>query len=151
MGLLAGAGVRLRFANGAPRELRQPGDLVEFDGAIATECELIAGPCTDLNLIVSRSIPRPAAHVEHLRAPRPVGGKRGCTVLLFAVRGSFLVSSTGSDAVLGQWGLAVVAPEDALVVSPQAAEGGPMPLMFFATLDDNRQTPRQETPPCPPN
>jgi hypothetical protein len=44
MVLLRGAGVALNFANGEQRELRRIGDLVEFDGALATHCELLGVP-----------------------------------------------------------------------------------------------------------
>ena len=59
MVLLRGAGVRLRFGGTRQTELRDIGDMTEFDGGVATECELLGGPCTDFNLIVSKSVPAP--------------------------------------------------------------------------------------------
>ena len=56
MVLLKGAGVVLNFSGGPPprvRELRDVGDMEEFDGGLATLCELVNGPCVDLNLMVS--------------------------------------------------------------------------------------------------
>src|SRR5271170_5764644 len=56
MVLLRGAGVALAFASGERRVLRNMGDLAEFDGALSTHCELLGGPCVDLNLMVSKSL-----------------------------------------------------------------------------------------------
>jgi environmental stress-induced protein Ves len=142
MALLAGGGVRLSFADGGKLDLLQPGDLVEFDGAIATDCELLAGPCTDLNLIVSTAIPRPAARVEELKASCAVRGEHGRTVLLFAVRGAFVVTGDRREVTLRQWDLAVLAPDDEISLSPLVPDAAATPLLFFATLDDNRQPPR---------
>ena len=55
MVLLQGAGVELRFADGVNKSLRNVGELVEFDGAVAAQCELLKGPCVDLNLMVVKS------------------------------------------------------------------------------------------------
>src|SRR5580693_5381496 len=55
MVLLRGSGLTLEFADGPHRVLRHVGDLAEFDGAVATHCELLNGPCVDLNLMVSKS------------------------------------------------------------------------------------------------
>jgi len=52
MVLLQGSGVRLTFDGGQQTYLCNVGDLAEFDGAIATECALLSGPCVDLNLMV---------------------------------------------------------------------------------------------------
>ncbi|HSY97365.1 MAG TPA: HutD family protein, partial [Steroidobacteraceae bacterium] len=54
MVLLKGAGVELRFGDGVTKTLRQVGDLTEFDGAQSTYCELLNGPCVDLNLMVAK-------------------------------------------------------------------------------------------------
>ena len=56
MVLLRGAGVDLRFANAEHRALRQIGELAEFDGAMAAHCELVDGPCVDLNLMVEKAL-----------------------------------------------------------------------------------------------
>src|SRR6266568_2999843 len=50
MVLLRGAGIELRFADGTHKALRKVGELAEFDGALAAHCELLNGPCVDLNL-----------------------------------------------------------------------------------------------------
>lgn len=55
MVLLKGDGALLEFADGRQRALRRAGDLAEFDGALATHCTLLGGPCVDLNLMVAKS------------------------------------------------------------------------------------------------
>jgi environmental stress-induced protein Ves len=86
MVLLQGAGVVLRFSRraGVPqadgdasglecnqvRELRSAGDMAEFDGGLATQCELVNGPCVDLNLMVSDTLPGVRARVEEIREAR---------------------------------------------------------------------------------
>src|SRR5260370_3384692 len=72
MVLLRGAGLRLRFAAGPDRQLHDIGEMTEFDGAVATECELVDGPCTDLNLMVSASVTGVRAWVERFFQPHPL-------------------------------------------------------------------------------
>jgi environmental stress-induced protein Ves len=93
MVLLQGAGVRLRFAAGPDRLLREIGDLVEFDGALATECELLGGDCTDLNLMVSSSMSGVRAWVERLAAPRALRPMPRGVVLALAIEGALSVES----------------------------------------------------------
>jgi uncharacterized protein len=50
--LVSGAGCRLSGLRSKPVELRQVGATALFDGAAAITCELLAGPCEDLNLMV---------------------------------------------------------------------------------------------------
>jgi len=66
MVLLAGAGVELRFADGTRASLREVGALIAFDGGLAAHCELWAGECTDLNLMVSAALPAPRVRVLRL-------------------------------------------------------------------------------------
>src|ERR1700692_4544347 len=51
MVLLRGAGLRLKSAAGPDRHLHDIGDMAEFDGAVATACELVNGPGTALNML----------------------------------------------------------------------------------------------------
>src|ERR1700761_3884595 len=51
MVLLEGGGLTLRFGDGSSRTLSAVGDIVAFDGAMPAHCELLAGPCMDLNLM----------------------------------------------------------------------------------------------------
>jgi environmental stress-induced protein Ves len=51
--LVRGAGVELTFAGHGRAKLSAPGQMVSFDGAWQTDCTLLDGRSTDLNLIVS--------------------------------------------------------------------------------------------------
>ena len=44
MVLLRGAGVRLTFDAAPPVSLLEVGDMAQFDGALKTDCQLVAGP-----------------------------------------------------------------------------------------------------------
>jgi environmental stress-induced protein Ves len=134
MVLLQGSGIRLTFGGGLQTHLREVGDLAEFDGALATECELLSGPCVDLNLMVSKSIPGVRAWVERLRAPRSLHPAHG-TMLAFAISGSVSVRLGNREFTsLQAWDLAVVSPQDRCEVRPVTMD---QPLVFFATVDDN--------------
>ncbi len=85
MVLLQGAGIALEFGSGEYRTLRSIGDWVEFDGATPARCELLDGPCVDLNLMVSQSL-RTAARIERLRAPMLVAATHGETTLIFGIQ-----------------------------------------------------------------
>jgi environmental stress-induced protein Ves len=77
MMLLRGAGLRLKFANDGEACLRETGDLAQFDGALAAQCELLAGACTDLNLIVCNAIADVRARVASVRSPLAVESLAG--------------------------------------------------------------------------
>ncbi|HWJ36019.1 MAG TPA: HutD family protein [Steroidobacteraceae bacterium] len=137
MVLLRGSGVRLTFDGGIATYLRAVGDLAEFDGAIATECALLNGPCVDLNLMVSKSMTGVRAWVECLRAPRILQPSHA-KLLAFAISGSVSVNiANRAPATLHEWDLAVVSPDDRGAVGPAALDESAAPLVFFATLDDN--------------
>jgi environmental stress-induced protein Ves len=137
MVLLQGSGIRLTFAGGLETHLREAGDLAEFDGALPTECELLSGPCVDLNLMVSKSIPGVRAWVERLRASRSLQPAHG-TMLAFAISGSVSVSLGNREFTsLQAWDLAVASPQDLCEVRPVILDESPLPLVFFATVDDN--------------
>lgn len=136
MVLLQGAGVRLTFDRGGQSELREVGDMVEFDGAWTTRCELLAGPCTDLNLMTCKSIEGSRAWTEYLREPRPLPTRRE-TVLIFVVSGVASLDDRGAAASLQAWDLAVASPGDDVRVGPAALDQSAAPLVFIATLDDN--------------
>jgi environmental stress-induced protein Ves len=142
MVLLRGAGLRLTFggadgadgAGGGHAELNAVGDLVYFDGALRTHCELRGGPCMDLNLMVSKSKVRVRAWVERLQQPRALAGG---TSLAFPISGALSLEHSDGAGGLRAWDLGVVEPRERVVVVPAAAAGFPGPLVFFAALDDN--------------
>ncbi len=106
--LLQGDGLRLRFSGGGGAELRQPGDLAEFDGSLRTDCDLAGGACIDMNLLTARSIATVDARVERLAAPLILRCGSDETVVLACVRGSIAIDGTGQEpAALGPWDVAV--------------------------------------------
>lgn len=132
--LLRGDGVRLCFAGGEERLLCNAGDLAEFDGGLATRCDLLNGACSDLNLMVSTSLRRPHAWVESLSAPREVSRTPYLT-LVFPIAGAVSMSRGDAGPVrLGEWDLAVLSPDDGGLIRPASAAAC---LVFFATLEDN--------------
>src|ERR1700677_1377525 len=84
MVLLRGRGIALQFGSGERCTLRSVADWVEFDGAMSTCCELLDGPCVDLNLMVSKSL-RTAARIARLSEPKLVAAIRGETTLIFGI------------------------------------------------------------------
>ena len=108
MVLLQGDGLRLRFSNGREAQLRRPGDLAEFDGALQTQCDLAGGACTDLNLLTARSIAMTDARVEQLSAPLRLRCGAGESLVLVCVRGTISIERAGHEpAALGRWDLGV--------------------------------------------
>lgn len=106
--LLRGAGVRLNFGAGRSTILREPGDLVRFDGGIATHGELLHGACIDLNLIAANRRYGVHAGVELVVdrfARAPLAAE---TVLMVPLGEAILVKDLdGESARLGPWDLAV--------------------------------------------
>jgi hypothetical protein len=134
--------MRLTFGDDRQTVLRQPGDLVEFDGATATQCDLLDGPCTDLNLMVANSITGASARVDRLDTPRQLGASNPETVLVVPICGRLSIGPGQSgpeklgDAELHAWDLAVVPPGTECTITPILAGIGDAPLVFFAALDD---------------
>ncbi len=139
MVLLRGRDLRLRFATGTTLLLREPGDLVHFDGGVRAEGELLAGPCMDLNLIVAADLPDAGARV--VRVERPLGVAREATesLLIFAVDGTLAVEPpAGPPEQLSCWDLCVVADAAAGTVTLHPSGSGPPTQVFLANLSDNR-------------
>jgi uncharacterized protein len=133
MVLLAGNGLRLCFDDGADVRLNATGALVQFDGSRAPQCELLDGPCTDLNLMVSKSLRSSGVGVEYLRAPRRSSAG---TLLAVPISGRVSVTTAGGQPlVIEPRELVILEPNDESVLSPMM-EAVP-PLVFFATLADN--------------
>ena len=137
MVLLSGAGVRLTFAGGGTTALRAVGEGVAFDGAVATQCELLAGPCTDFNLIAADGIDCVAAGVRSLERPLPWADP-GCEIqLAFAVAGGVeLVDAAGATAQLGPWDLAWRGRGTADIVGLAPIPPTGAAMIFMAGLND---------------
>jgi environmental stress-induced protein Ves len=136
MVLLRGAGVALTFGDGTAGELRQVGDLVKFDGAVATECRLLGGPCVDLNVMVAKTLPA-TARVERLEASLSMQALRHQTLLIFSIDEPVELQPAGDPRPqalqLGPWELAVVT--DCSATLRRTGAGAHTPV-FLATLND---------------
>ncbi len=132
--LLKGAGIELRFADGSRKTLRQAGDLVEFDGALATYCELLQGPCVDLNLMVSKA-GSAAVRVERVSAPLLLDAAGPDTTLVFPIEAAVnLLTDRGERVTLGAWDLAVLQDGACRLEGPDASPGGAVTSVFIASL-----------------
>ncbi len=84
MVLLRGSGLTLKLANGEERVLRQIGDLAQFDGAVAAYCELLNGPCVDLNFMVSKSL-RADVRIERVSEGLSVHASESESILIVGI------------------------------------------------------------------
>jgi uncharacterized protein len=136
MVLLKGGGVELRFANGAVRALRAVGDMAEFDGAIAAECELIEGACVDLNLITANSLPDVRARVARVHEMRSLPGIAGQVTLAFPIDAAVAVSCAGDRVVLEPWDLALISAGEDLLLGAAVGAVARSAAIFLATLPE---------------
>lgn len=148
MVLLKGAGVVLKFSSRAGpaasggraprvRELRRVGDLEEFDGGLATHCDLVNGPCVDLNLMVAKTLTEVRAHVEVLRQPWSAGLESAGSMLVFPIDSTLELRSGGSAQLLEPWDLALISGREDRQVRISAHDGGEAAgavKVFLATL-----------------
>jgi hypothetical protein len=110
------------------------GDWLEFDGAMSTRCELLDGPCVDLNLVVSQSL-RSAARIERLQEPLRVAAIHGETTLIFAVQDPLsLDDSAGESARLGPWDLAILNDCSVHLSKLAPGEDSAPSAVFIATI-----------------
>ncbi len=136
MVLLRGGGVALRFSNGEQSVLREVGDVAQFDGALATQCELLGGPCVDLNLMVDKALSGVHAQVQRLQQPIALPAAKDRVTVIFPIGGALVVHAGAAAATLEPWDLAVM-PHSAgqagtLVQHPAATAG----LVFLASLPE---------------
>ena len=134
MVLLQGAGVELRFADGVNRSLRNVGELVEFDGAVPAHCELIEGPCVDLNLMVHKS-DAATGRVERFIESVAVKASRTETLLIVPIdRRISLEITLGKTVTLEPWDLAVLSQGAGHIRRLGAASAAASTSVFLATL-----------------
>jgi environmental stress-induced protein Ves len=108
MVLLRGQGLDLKFGNGEHRELCSCGDWVQFDGAAAVHCELRAGPCVDLNLIVAKSSGS-TVRIDRSRGSSVASASADGILLVFSLEAPLsLQDDAGNSVRLEPWDLAVL-------------------------------------------
>jgi uncharacterized protein len=139
MVLLQGAGIELRFADGVKQTLREVGQLIQFDGAVAAHCELLSGPCIDLNLMILKS-GRAAVRVERVVEPLALGASPNETTLVFPIDGAIaLEAAMGETVTLQPWDLAILTQCTGHLRRPGPVQSTPLPhpsgtAVFVATL-----------------
>jgi environmental stress-induced protein Ves len=134
MVLLRGAGIDLHFGDGSHRTLRTVGELLEFDGALAAHCDLLSGPCVDLNLMVSKS-DGAAVRVERFMESLALRASRNETVLVFPLDyGITLQIDAGSSETLEPWDLAVLSQCSGHLGRPESDDSSAPASVFLATL-----------------
>lgn len=113
--LVSGGGCRLLGARAEPVELQQSGAAVLFDGGSSVSCELIAGACEDLNLMVRK--PGRIDSVDHFSLPahEPRRIRADCFGAAFCLEGGVdcLHLPSGERLALGLHDSLLVAPADA--------------------------------------
>ena len=113
MVLLRGSGVALKLSDGTQRLMRTAGDLAQFDGALGVECELLNGPCVDLNLMTSNAMRFANVRVERLRGSLSYATRKNESLVVFPIDAPLQVHpSDGNAAILEPWDLAVLGGSD---------------------------------------
>jgi environmental stress-induced protein Ves len=139
MVLLRGLGLTLKFGNGEQHVLRRIGDLVEFDGAMPTQCDLLQGPCVDLNFMVSKSL---RAEVRVVRLDQnPTALVSPKSALIFSIEAPLLLDGEAGEAGeagepvrLGPWDLAVFSRGTARLRRIEREPLAAPSAVFFATI-----------------
>jgi environmental stress-induced protein Ves len=137
--LVRGAGVELDFGPDGKAVLRAPGQLTAFDGAWQTQCTLIDGPSSDLNLMVRRE--QAEAQTRLIRAATPeiiqtAGWEQ--TLVCCIQGGAQIEDASGEVAELASVDVAICEPADGVLT---CAPAGTTPVMLFvASLRRVRRT-----------
>jgi environmental stress-induced protein Ves len=92
--LVRGAGVELDFGPHGRTVLNAPGQSAAFDGAWQTQCTLIDGPSSDLNLMVSREQAEADARLMRLTAPEIIRTAGWDETLVCCIHGNAHVEDT---------------------------------------------------------
>jgi environmental stress-induced protein Ves len=134
MVLLRGTGLTLKFANGEQCVLQKIGDLVVFDGAISTFCELHDGPCVDLNFMVS-STARAEVRILGVHNSEPVQALDEKSTLILSIADPMLLQSDAGETVrLEPWDLAVLSRGSVRLGTLKPAALSAPSAVFFATI-----------------
>ena len=133
MVLLRGSGVALTFANGERRVLKEIGDLAEFDGAVPAHCELLDGPCVDLNVMVAKSL-RADVRIERVGEGRWIHASKSQSILIFSIEDALTLDLGSGESRLEPWDLAVLSGGSTRI----AQAGSPLEprpsAVFFAAI-----------------
>lgn len=104
--------MRLRFGDGAWRTLSVPFEPIRFAGETPVECELLAGPVRDFNVMVDREVGGAEVECVVRQCVAPRVGTRASVVVIVALVGVVVVEVAGrSQALSANDGLRVDAEE----------------------------------------
>jgi hypothetical protein len=132
MVLLKGGGLELEFGNGQQRVLDRVGEMAQFDGALATHCRLLDGPCVDLNLMVAKTRPM-IARVESLLLSVEARASQSQSTLIFGIDTGLALDMGGDEPrYLQPWDLAIVT-NGAVRVTRETRAPAPV-AAFIATI-----------------
>ena len=133
MVLLRGTGLTLKFGNGEQRVLQKIGDTAAFDGAMPTQCELLQGPCVDLNFMSSKSLRADARIVRLDQGPTALSAPD--SALIFSLEAPLLLDGDTGDTVrLEPWDLAVFSQGTVRLRRIEADRLSAPSAVFFATI-----------------
>jgi environmental stress-induced protein Ves len=136
MVLLRGAGLTLKFGNGEQCVLQKIGDSAAFDGAMPTRCELLQGPCVDLNFMSSKSLRADARIVRLDQGPTALSAPD--SALIFSLEAPLLLDGDAGDAGdavrLEPWDLAVFSQGTVRLRRIEADRLSAPSAVFFATI-----------------
>ncbi len=110
--LITGLGIVLDFAD-ARETLTEPHGVIRFPGDVPTKCQLIDGPCMDLNIMVARDLGS-AAIFRHNINVRTAAASRS---IFLALDGNWALTLPDSGYNLPQGSLAIVTQETATPVN----------------------------------
>jgi uncharacterized protein len=135
MVLLQGRGLMLKFDGGENCLLQKIGDSAQFDGAVSTHCDLLDGPCVDLNFMVSKSV-RSDARVLRLDKNLFTPASSAGSALIFSVEAPLLLEGGIEPVRLEPWDLAVVSQGSARLSRIEPDASSTPNAVFFATINN---------------
>ena len=118
--LVCGAGIELDFGRHGRSKLTEVGQKVAFDGAWQTNCTLLDGRSTDLNLIVSQERVRSTSDCLQLTQAQLIQTTQWPQTLVCCISGAIrLINSAGQTEDLRSVDAARCSPDDgAITCSP---------------------------------
>jgi len=130
--LLDGEGFSLNFDDGTSKTIDAPFAPYDFDGGATLFCELIGGPCRDVNLMVSKNRAMAEWRVHDLATPVFMEKKTDAAQLLFCLSGSVCMELPGeAPHALNQWDSALLGDDGAVEVSASTNGDTTAPSLLF--------------------
>ncbi len=130
--LVRGAGVELDFGSHGRARLDSVGQQAAFDGGWTTTCALLDGPCTDLNLIVSRRRAESSCRCVSLDSPETTRADGWSETLVCSISGKIrIANATGETSDLSAVDVALCSPDDGAITCVPLT---PAAMVFIAQL-----------------